>query len=450
MGNTPSENAIPFEKATIQNIARLPSMAVAALSIVLALVVAFAVSSLINKNLKERNGRVLSELAYHMAETLDSGLYERFNGLLLLSQFSDFPGYLQNPHLLRNYFNQQQKLFPEYAWIGFVRPDGTVFAGSGGLLERKNILDRPWVTAGMKAPFAGDVHEAMLFSALLPRPQDGEPLRLVDLSLPVYGPDNRLLGVLGAHLSWEWAKDLRKNLQSHNQQGSQLEILVLNKEGKVLLGNSGDSANGMDLSRLESYRQAVGFMEGSLSEQWLDGKQYITGYARSNGRQNFKGLGWIVLVRQSDAVVQAEGLEIRLKALGLGGFIGLVSGFFCWTIIRRGLSPLEQLSNAVHQMNRDQTSMPLVSLPGSDCFSELTRDVYNRLHMLRSCEQQLRDVNNELQYTVERSQGAAMRHAEQRRGLELQVMELNADLKDAMCKLQLYREQTEQQDKASS
>lgn len=430
------ETAVP-QPVTESCSAVRPALTVACVCLVLSLMVALVVSTLITNTVRERNGHMLAELAYHMTETLDNGLYERFNSLLLFSQLSEMPRFLNNPQLLQHYFNQQQRLFPEYAWIGFVRPDGTVLAGAGGLLEGKNILAREWVRAGMKAPFAGDVHEALLLSSLLPRPQDGEPLRLVDLALPVHDANNRLLGVLGAHLSWEWAKELRMNLQSHNLQDRLVEILVLNQEGKVLLGSSGSGANGTDLSQLASYRQAKEFKEGFLTERWPDGNRYITGYARSKGRNHFKGLGWIVLTRQSTAAVQSEALTIRLKALGMGGLLGLAAGMLCWFTIQRKLAPLEQLTRAV-QLDATESAPPPPL--GHDLFSTVARSIYARLHDGHEQIRQLRTANLELQHDVEHSRSVAQRLAEQRRSLELQILERTQDTADLAKELQQTRE----------
>lgn len=398
------------------------ALLLAGVCLLLSLVVAIIISTPVISAIKARNGQELAELAYHTAGTLDNGLYERFNNLLFFSQFAGTQPFSNNPALLRRYFDQQQQLFPEFAWIGFVRPDGTVLAGTGGLLEGKNILAREWVRAGQKGPFAGDVHEALLLSSLLPRPQSGEPLRLVDLSLPVHDLNNRLIGVLGAHLSWEWAKELRKNLLGHSLQGRQVDILILNKDGKVLLGSTGSSANGADLSQLTSYRYGKSMQEGFVSERWPDGENYVTGYARSKGRNHFKGLDWIVLVRQSEAAAAAELLTIRLKIIGLGALLGLVIALLSWLGTLRLLSPLTQLNQA-HQGNAPS------AYPGNP-FTPLVRSLRAQLDALYEQNRLITENNQSLQQEVQYYHSLTQRLTDQRRSLELQIIERTQDLKD--------------------
>ncbi|QOX77533.1 hypothetical protein FY034_00770 [Trichlorobacter lovleyi] len=418
------------------------SLVVAAASFVTVLLLALGVAAFVDSYLKEKNGQSLAELAFHMSQTLDNGVYERFGDLLQISHRLDFRSLQQNPQKLRAYLEQQQRFFPEYAWLGFVRPDGTVLAGTGGMLERKNISAREWVQAGKQNPYAGDVHEAMLLSALLPQPQDGEPLRLIDLALPIYDDQNRLLGVMGAHLSWQWAKDIRKNLLSHNLDGREIEILILNSKGSVLLGSSGGASNGMDLSKLLSFRQAREFKVGSVSEQWPDGNRYTSGYARGKGRPDFNGLNWIVLARQSDAIVHQETSAIMQKAVLLGLLIGLLAGAGCWFSVSRALEPLQQIEEALARLDQDAATLP-ETLPTTrrDALAGFARKLYSRLIDMYGREHQLLAEREELRAELTQHFDTKAHLAELRRSLELRVLERTADLQDTNRLLEQQLEQ---------
>jgi hypothetical protein len=50
----------------------------------------------------------------------------------------------------------------QYAWLGIADPSGVVLVATGGILEKVNVIERPWFKAGLAGPFAGDVHDALL------------------------------------------------------------------------------------------------------------------------------------------------------------------------------------------------------------------------------------------------------------------------------------------------
>jgi hypothetical protein len=113
-----------------------------------------------------------------------------------------------------------------------------VAASTGRVFEGGDASARPWWRAALGGPIAGDVHEAKLLASLLPPGPGGEPLRFVDLAAPVApaGSGEPPPGVLAAHLSWEWADDLRRSLAALGGCEAGTEILVVSADGVVLLG----------------------------------------------------------------------------------------------------------------------------------------------------------------------------------------------------------------------
>ena len=71
---------------------------------------------------------------------------------------------------------------PQYAWIGVADTSGKVVLAAGGLLEGRDVSERPWFQSARSQPFAGDVHLAKLLASLLPASASGAPLRFVDFA----------------------------------------------------------------------------------------------------------------------------------------------------------------------------------------------------------------------------------------------------------------------------
>jgi len=75
----------------------------------------------------------------------------------------------------------------------------------------------------------GDVHHTLLLAKILGN-DPADPPRFVDLAAPVHAAGGSLVGVIGAHLYWTWARELEQSLRSAAQErypGIEVQILWL-------------------------------------------------------------------------------------------------------------------------------------------------------------------------------------------------------------------------------
>src|SRR5262249_23188819 len=148
--------------------------------------------------------------------------------------------------------DELQASYPNYSWIGFADNDGKVVSATKGMLEGVSVASRPWFQNALLGPTVEDVHDARLLEKLLVPKASGEPFRFVDVAFPVYDSDGRRLGVLGAHLSWDFAAILRRMLLETDP-NSTLDLLILSRDGKVLLGGE-FGATQLDPEQLEQLK----------------------------------------------------------------------------------------------------------------------------------------------------------------------------------------------------
>lgn len=156
-------------------------------------------------------GNSFAELAYQITDKLEREMFERYIDIQILSTLEP----LRNPDIpifqKRQLLEKLQSSYPAYAWIGLADKQGKVVASTGKLLEGKDVNSRSWFKQAKTAPYVGDVHEAMMLANMLPH-LTGEPLRFVDISVPITDIADNYQGVLGAHLSWTWAQEVRESL----------------------------------------------------------------------------------------------------------------------------------------------------------------------------------------------------------------------------------------------
>lgn len=183
------------------------------LALVVSILLGLLAGWLASNALEREAGQAVTEMADRMAVTMDRDLLERSNEIRNLATREDVIGDQVSVAQRRAALESLQARNRHYAWIGVTDQDGIVRAATGGLLHGANMAERPWFqqTRGGQ-PFIGDVHDVTLLATLLPANEDGSTWRFVDVTAPLSGPDGRFSGVLCAHLSWQWAREIERTL----------------------------------------------------------------------------------------------------------------------------------------------------------------------------------------------------------------------------------------------
>ena len=257
-----------------------------------------------------------------------------------------------------------QKAYPFYAWIGMTDTEGNIVAGTGGVLLGRSVAQRDWFLQGRQGPYFGDAHDAFLLAKLLPQPKwDDLPLRLVDISTPVFAADGKLLGVLCGHLSLDWAFEARhRMLDQLSREG--LDVIVVNKDAKVLMGTPQLPSLKVDLSGLSVIKAAAAGASSSSVEVWPDGQRYLTAAVRESGFASYPGMGWTVVARKSETLAFASARALGWMILGVGVVTALVFGVVLWWILRRQLKPLEDISAAAQRIRNEDLTATIPQLEG--------------------------------------------------------------------------------------
>ena len=316
-------------------------LAFSTLSIALTVVVVAVVEREATRHVEHSIGHGLGELALQASDKLDRGMFERYREVgLIAKRFALADAGLTQADW-RQMLDDMRQTYTYYSWIGLADPQGKVVVSAGGLLEGADVSARPWFKEARKGSgHVGDVHEALLLARLLPQ-SGGEPLRFVDVAFPFRDRNGQDRGVLGAHLSWQWARDVERSIIEPLEAERQVEALIVGRNGMVLLGPP--ELQGRSIAQPSMREARAGGRPGYIIEKWPDGKTYMTGYSTSKGYADYPGLGWTVLVRQDvdNALVPVK----RLRSYGLWSGIALallfsVAGVFVARWITR---PLIQL-----------------------------------------------------------------------------------------------------------
>ena len=260
----------------------------------------FYISNQHKAQLIEYKRETLQGVADAAATILTESLEERHREIVLLTQSPFYQNSDFKSSEIRASLERVKKSYSHYSWIGIANTEGRVQSATSSHLEGADVSKRPWFQEGLKGPFVGDVHEAVLLAKLLPNPSPDQPIRFIDFSASILDESARVKGVLGAHAHWNWAGSLVETMTPVHAQRDSIDIFILNHKGEVIYPENipvklkapslNTLSNGVDTKFLN----------------WGEDKLYLTVSAAVKTPATVNSLGWQVVVRQVDSSVLTE------------------------------------------------------------------------------------------------------------------------------------------------
>lgn len=319
--------------------------AFAVIIILLTILLSYVIGNQSTETVEVSIGSSLAEEAILMAEKLDHFMWSRAGEVQVLSKLNAFQKPV-DPQEIYKLLNQLKSSLPVFTWVGFLDAKGNVVSSTDNILQGKNVSQRPAYQEGIKGLFIGDVHDAVLLAKILPN-ASGEPLQFVDVSVPVYGEQGEVSGVLAAHLSWEWSREVEQSILAPlKERKKNVEIFVVSqRDDTILLGPQGTVGQRMSGDALDEARTG----ENSwIIERNNKKGSYLSGYAYGDGYLNYPGLGWTVIIRQPTNVAFASVHQLERFIILTGMASAMIFGFIGWYLagwIARPLHNITQTAN---------------------------------------------------------------------------------------------------------
>ena len=320
------------------------------LAITVAAAIAFIVGDLVTEQVRDRIGDSLSDLATEMADRLSREMAVRIAEVDVLASLPALGG-MQDLKRARPVIEHLQRALPEFSWVGVLDETGRVQAGTDRILEGVDISHRPVFYEGIKDRFVGDVHDAVMLASLLENPT-GEPMKFVDIALPIFDTDDRKVGVIAAHLSWTWAKSVEQALLRGRGSSHDVNLFVVSSDSTILLGPD-ESLLGQ---KMEIPADALNGKSHWTIQTWADGNDYLTGYAEVKAHRGFEGFGWVVLSRKRADVAFKPITDLSIRIAIIGVFFAAIAGALGWLVASRIAKPVRALSQAADALRLDQTA----------------------------------------------------------------------------------------------
>lgn len=316
----------------------------------------------VSRDLREHAGGDIATMARQLAHNLDYELAHLDARTQILAESLHLHDAF-DPATIRRALSKFQRLTSEIVWVGYAQPDGTVVAATDGLLEGRSIRERPVFQEARRSAYLGGLHPAKLLERHLGDPGRQEPLRLIDVGVPVRDPKTgHLHGVIAVHISWEWAREVRQRLLSTTEASSKVAFTILSQEGEVLLSPAPPPVLGETGPRIGNVVREVAAAPGEQPWHLVD----------SNAREDIvaslqtsqAGLGWHVLAWQPADHAFARARQAWRTALAFASGAAVLSGLLGWYLGYRMGAPVLKLASAARGIRAGrQTRLPSIQGP---------------------------------------------------------------------------------------
>lgn len=365
------------------------------LVIVVAAALTFALGQMLKNQIQRDSGGALSVIAKNASQMLADGLYDRSREVQVLTESAAiWSGGLDGPEVAQN-LARSQAMRPNSLWIGVADTEGIVKSATGGMLLGKNVKERPWFAAGIQRNFVGDVHPAKLLASMIPRPATSEPLRFVDFAAPIK-VGGKVVGVLGIHGSWDWARDVVESLYPPNAKARELSAFIFDRTGAVIYAPNGKTAEyaeaGMRLPvSLPIVPSRDGEDQPASVMKWQDGQEYLTAVVRMKARSVASDMGWYVVVREPVDIAFASSNDAMLRSLIIGLAIAFVAGVIAWMAAGRVSDHLTTMARSARDVELGLPGASIVLLDSSAEVHALSTALHNMTRRLMTLNEQMED-----------------------------------------------------------
>lgn len=321
------------------------ALTVGAGSLLFSAALTWALGAVYRRTLEAQASATFEALAFQLVDKLDRTLYERYRTLALAATLTPLRDAAVQPSERRRVLDAIKDSAPEFAWVGFAERPGRIVSAADGVFENESAERRGWYHLAQRGAHAGPLRPIPELNA---SGAADSTARYLDLAVPVLNRDGVFRGVLGSHIGWAWARDVQLSVIPETLVGKHIGV-TLYADTDVLLdsGASGWTHPPEPPADLDPRRP-----RGSLIEKTAVGTTFVSGYARSRGYRDYRGQGWLAVVRQPADHAFAGVAELR-RSVGVWALsLSLAATAAAWLLVAphaRRLRSVRASAERIHE-----------------------------------------------------------------------------------------------------
>jgi hypothetical protein len=306
------------------------ALTVGSAAVAFTLLLSWSTGILFRRALETHLASTFETLAFQVGDKLDRAVYERYRTLQTAASLAT----IRDPALpvaeRRRVLEVLQETSPEFAWLGLTDDSGRIVAATNRMIEGTSAETRPWFRNGREYPYVGAVRElSETERERMPSGTSEGSVRHLDLAVPVIGANGQFAGVLTADLRWNWSREIPGSVVSEIAARDGIGVTVYGPNREVLLDS--EASGWTQPPEAPPVGEGRRF-RGSLFETSSGGTINLAGYSRSRGFREYRGIGWLTVVRQPGERAFAGVASLRRGIILWGGFLTMVAVVASWVI----------------------------------------------------------------------------------------------------------------------
>ena len=367
-------------------------------SIILSMLAGVYVANLSQAAVEREIGALYVSRAQHIADSIDLRIQSGFDTMQLTAGVLGTTGETGGGVDTEKLIEAIRKHLSDAVWIGVTDPSGIVLSGDNGRLEGASVANQDWFRAAKQGSYVGGPEQFPELEKLLAPQQGGSPRNFLLISAPIVNDGKILVGYSVVCFDMEWIDEIQRRAGQSLAGMRPIDIFILGADGTPL-NRILDGVEPPENDLSDRIRTAAKAIPQSPDQGFLTTDNYLMGFAKSRGLEDFKGTGWTVVVREakSSAYLPANNtaVAIALSCLILG--LGLTfAATFGTKYILRGLTGIAASADAL----RTGIANEFIAISGNDEVARISLSLSSLFNSQKKTNEQLADLNRNLDRKV--------------------------------------------------
>ncbi len=368
------------------------------ISIILSMLAGLHVANLSQAAVEREIGALYVSRARHIADAIDLRVQSGFDTMQLTASVLETSGQLRGGVGTEKLIEAIRKQFSDAVWIGVTDPSGTVLAGDNGRLEGASLAAQDWFIAAKQGSYVHGPEQFPELAKLLGSRQEGQPRNFLLISAPIVDGVKALTGYTVVCFDMDWIDEIQR-LAGESLVGMRpIDIFILNDKGAPL-NRILDGIEPPEKDLSDRIRTAATAIAQSPGQGFFTTDNYLMGFAKTRGFEDFKGGRWTVVIREAknSAYLPANNTAIAIALscliLGLGLTLAATLGI---KYILRGLTRIAVSADAL----RTGVANEFVAIIGNDEVARISLSLSSLFNSQKKTNEQLADLNRNLDRKV--------------------------------------------------
>jgi signal transduction histidine kinase len=338
------------------------SLVASAMWLIIALAITFSIAAAVwvgkiaRESVLQQHVRRLSLETDQLSSDLGQALSARIDAVRAagpILRATNVPG---GPSGLAGVFEELMSAYPQLGWIAVADSSGVVVASNGALHKRDSVNSSRWFSDGLHGPWIGLIGEtSRLQASTVPGETD-----IGDMAIPVHDETGRIVGVIGAHVSWRRAANHPKRLTDESGPIATTEAYVLDHRGIVLIGPESmrdrpwDGIAAKDGPAAVPEESSAETTDAPRFERLPDGRQVLVSRSLLNAGNEVSSLGWQVMLSEPNERVYQRANALALRILWVSLCLGAATALLGILGARHLTGRLKRLAQSVAAIDQDE------------------------------------------------------------------------------------------------